>query len=207
MTAEIPRYYDDLDLSLSQARLVMETGAASRHSAAHCPVVATLDTQGRPTQRVMILRAVDWQARSLRFHTDIRSTKVGEVAVSAVASVLFYEPDSKLQLRLQGRASIETDTALADAAWSESTEFARRCYLAEAAPGAVSDVPLSGLPAAMEGVKPTIKDIAPARPNFAVMLFEFDSIEWLYLANAGHRRARWHWDGTRKSWHGKWLVP
>ena len=204
---DLPAFYNSLDGSLEEACALITKGASDRRSAAHTSVVANIDLDGNPQQRVMILRHFEPETRLLRFHTDSRSTKVGQLDATQTVSLLFYDPDAKVQLRLQGRASIEYDTARADTAWNESTEFARRCYLAEAAPGAVSEVPLSGLPAAMEGVKPTIEDIAPARPNFAVMLVEFDSVEWLYLANAGHRRAKWCWDGARKSWHGEWLVP
>lgn len=204
---DLPAFYNSLDGSLEEAFALVTKGASDRRSAAHTPVVANIDLDGNPQQRVMILRHFEPETRRLRFHTDSRSTKVGQLDATQAVSLLFYHPDAKVQLRLQGRASIEYDTARADAAWNESTEFARRCYLAVAAPGAVSHVPLSGLPAAMEGVKPSSDDVAPARPNFAVMLVEFDSVEWLYLANAGHRRARWRWDGTRKSWHGEWLVP
>ena len=40
--------------------------------------------------------------------------------------------------------------------------------------------------------------------NFAVLLFRFSSIEFLYLKSSGHRRAIHSWDGELKS---TWLVP
>ena len=40
-----------------------------------------------------------------------------------------------------------------------------------------------------------------------VLLVEIETIEWLYLANAGHRRARWQWDALQNSWAGSWLIP
>jgi hypothetical protein len=198
------QFYNDLDGSLDAARRLIVTGASDRKSAAHAPVVATINAQGLPAQRVMILRYVDWTARTLRFHTDARATKVNE-AHNAPISVLFYDPDAKIQLRLSGHSRIERKGALVDAAWDQATLFARRCYLTESAPGQVSDVPTSGLPAAMEGQQPTADDIIPARSNFALLLMEFDSIEWLYLANQGHRRARWRW--REDEWQGCWLIP
>jgi pyridoxamine 5'-phosphate oxidase len=197
----LPAFYDDLDLSLAEVQRMIEQGAADRRSAAHSPVVATLDENGAPSQRVMILREIDWTARKLRFHTDARTDKV---PARSEASVLFYDPGHKAQIRLGGLAVIKTAGNAVDEAWASSTPFARRCYMATAAPGNRTDIPTSGLPASIEGRQPEEAQLAPARANFALLLFEVQSIEWLYLANAGHRRARWKF---QDSWQGSWLIP
>ena len=205
--SDIPPFYDNLELSLAEARKLLADGAANRKSNAHHPVVATLGPDDLPRQRVMILRALDWEARLLRFHTDYRSTKVDELAKNDAASALIYDPASKIQLRLSGKARIEQDGSLPDAAWEQATLFARRCYLAEQAPGMPTDQPMSGLPEWVEGRQPTEDEVIDARANFAILLFEFDDVEWLYLANQGHRRARWRWDSATGIWDGSWLVP
>jgi pyridoxamine 5'-phosphate oxidase len=204
MLENAPPFYDELSLSLSEARSIIESGAQDRRKPAHTPSVATIDPAGRPSQRVMILRAVDWERRTLRFHTDSRSPKIAE-ADGAPISVLVYDADAKVQLRLSGAGHILLDDPATDAAWAESTLFARRCYLATDTPGAISANPVSGLPAWVEGRQPLDKEIAPARKNFALLLVEFAEIEWLYLANSGHRRARWTWDSV--GWSGSWLIP
>jgi hypothetical protein len=200
-------FYDDLDLSLAEAERLIAEGVCNRNSPAHSPVVATIDPDGRPTQRVMILRQVDWQARLLRFHTDIRAKKAGELAANSDTSILFYNPDAKIQLRLQGAARTEVDSEIAERAWASSTNFARRCYLAESAPGGETEAPTSGLPKMIEGRQPTDVELVPGRSNFAVLLFTFEQIEWLYLVNSGHRRARWRWNSITCGWEGRWLVP
>lgn len=200
-------FYNDLSASLSEARSLLASGAGSRRSAAHSPVVATLAADGSPTQRVMILRALDWEGRCLRFHTDPRSNKAGQLADNAAASVLVYDPEPKIQLRLSGSAQLLSEGVEVDRAWNESTLFARRCYLAEKAPGSIVDHPVSGLPSWVEGRSPSDAEVSPARANFAILKFRFNSIEWLYLANAGHRRARWQWDSVAGDWIGDWLVP
>jgi hypothetical protein len=202
-----PDFYDDLEKSFFEARALTERGASQRKSPAHTPVVATLDAKGRPTQRIMILREADWIEYRLRFHTDSRSAKIGELDQCRDASVLFYDPDAKIQLRLSGTADVEVDTELADHGWSRSTLFARRCYLAESAPGEISSVPSSGLPPMFEGIQPSEAQVADGRGNFAILLFRFDQIEWLYLANSGHRRARWSRDPQSGLWTGNWLIP
>ena len=55
--------------------------------------------------------------------------------------------------------------------------------------------------------KPDEAQLADYRQNFSTMLVEIQSVEWLYLANPGHRRARWQWQYAQKSWQGNWLVP
>ncbi|MFM2409986.1 MAG: hypothetical protein RL481_814 [Pseudomonadota bacterium] len=199
-------FYNDLALSLTEARSLIEAGSSDRRRPAHTPVVATVDNEGVPSQRVMILRHVDWSSRTLRFHTDSRATKTGE-ADDAPLSVLFYDPDAKVQIRLSGNGRIERNSALANAAWDNSTLFARRCYMAEIAPGTPDNEPVSGLPTWIEGQQPTTEQIEPARANFALLVFQFDRLEWLYLANSGHRRARWRWDESGQISQGSWLVP
>lgn len=186
---------------------MLASGASNRRSAAHCPVVATIASDGSPTQRVMILRAVDWEGRRLRFHTDPRSNKAEQLAAHSAASVLVYDPEPKIQLRLSGSAQLLSDGIEVDQAWDESTLFARRCYLAEKAPGSIVDHPVSGLPSWVEGRSPSEAEVSPARANFSILLFHFNRIEWLYLANAGHRRAQWQWDSVAGDWSGDWLVP
>jgi pyridoxamine 5'-phosphate oxidase len=204
---ENPPFYDDLNLSLAETFRLLKTGAANRRSPSHTAVVATIDGDGTPSQRVMIVRQVDVQGRTVRFHTDSRSTKVALLKSVNSASVLVYDPDAKIQLRLSGKAWIETGSADVDAAWEASTLFARRCYMAEAGPGDLWLHPTSGLPGWIEGKQPDDNQIAPARPNFALLMFEFDRLEWLYLANQGHRRALWHWDDAHEKWQGNWLIP
>ncbi len=203
-------FYNDLELSLQKVADLWAEGAANRRSPLHTPVVASLDFRDGqiwPSQRVMVLRLVDWDKRQLRFHTDKRSPKCDELQRNAAVSVLGYHPDEKVQMRLSGLASILADGPEADAAWAESTEFAKRCYLAELAPGQPSNVPTSGLPADVEGRKPTEKEVTPARTNFAVVLIAFDTIDWLYLANSGHRRAKFSFDAGTDTWAHQWCAP
>lgn len=202
-----PDFYNDLDLSFNKAWDLIEPGASKRSSPAHTPVVATIGDAGEPQLRVMVLRAADRMARRLRFHTDIRSTKIDDVKTRGSASVLMYDPELKLQLRLSGCISVETDGDDVDDAWQTSTTFARRCYLAENAPGSQSIEATSGLPIWIEGKQPVEEQLGDARANFALLWFEVRSLEYLYLANVGHRRARWVWDDAAANWSGRWLVP
>jgi pyridoxine/pyridoxamine 5'-phosphate oxidase len=202
-----PAYYDDLALSFYEAWGLIATGVSNRNSPAHMPVVGTIDALGVPQMRIMILRDISQAGRSLRFHTDSRSIKAEQLRKNPATSVLFYDPSAKVQIRMSGKTHFMTTGDIADAAWSTSTPFARRCYMAEAAPGTPVAEASSGLPEWIEGKQPEEDQLADYRGNFAALLVEIDTIEWLYLANAGHRRARWQWNEAQNAWAGSWLIP
>ncbi|MCX7267429.1 MAG: pyridoxamine 5'-phosphate oxidase family protein [Sphingomonadales bacterium] len=202
-----PAYYDDLGLSFEEAWNLVEAGSTDRHGPAHTPTVGTVDETGAPQLRIMILRDASRDTRTLRFHTDLRSIKAAQVRNNGATSVLFYDMSAKLQIRMSGQTQLLPIGDVADAAWSNSTPFARRCYMAEAAPGLPIAGPSSGLPEWIQGKKPDEAQLADYRQNFSTMLVEIQSVEWLYLANPGHRRARWQWQDAQKSWQGTWLVP
>lgn len=195
---------DDAVAIAAEAWALLVRGAGDRRSPLHTPVIASIDAAGLPSARVMVLRRADAAAATLRFHTDARSPKVAELDGRPV-SVLAYHPGQAVQLRLAGTARVLTDDPMTDAAWAASTEFARRCYLAGAAPGTVVAGPTSGLPAAVEGRRPEPAELLPARPNFAVVLVTVAAIDWLHLAQTGHRRARLVRAGD--GWSGDWLIP
>lgn len=181
----------------------LEEAGRSRHTPMHSPVVGTSDCD----MRVMVLREYDAKLRRLRFHTDSRSPKCAQMGEGARVGVLFYDPEAKIQIRARGHGRIERDGPVADAAWEASTTFARRCYLAQSAPGEASDEGTSGLPQWAEGIQPSEEQVAPARANFAVLLVELERLDWLYLANSGHRRAVFTAGEGGSKWNGQWIVP
>ena len=180
-------------------------GRADRRSPFHTPIVATVDASGNPHQRVMVLRETNRADRRLRFHTDVRSAKVEQIGDGASVSVIAYDATAKIQIRFTGSAHIEKDGEAANMAWANSALTSKRCYLAEPAPGTPVKQPSSGLTDAQENALPAVEDLEAARPAFSVLFVSITSIEWLYLAARGHRRARFDWDGTE--WVGTWLVP
>jgi pyridoxine/pyridoxamine 5'-phosphate oxidase len=202
-----PAYYDDLDLSFEEAWGLVEAGVSNRHCPAHMPAVSTVDESGAPHLRIMVLREASRGTRTLRFHTDARSMKLEQIRSNAATSVLIYDPAAKVQIRLSGQSSLNVEGDVTDTAWASSTPFARRCYMAEAAPGTPIAKPSSGLPEWIQGKQPEEAQLLDYRSNFAALFVEISSIEWLYLANAGHRRARWQFNAAQDSWSGSWLIP
>lgn len=200
--APLPDWYDDLSGSLNAAWGALTCGALDRRSAFHYPVIGSVGLDGQPRQRVMILRAVDPETRGLRFHTDIRSEKAREIAAEPRVSVLAYDPVSKVQLRLNGLARLHHADAIAAAAWQGSQRMSRACYGTMPGPGSVID----------QGNSFSLPDVADealleaGHANFAAMLIGVESLEWLYLAFEGHRRAQFEWDANGKV-AARWLTP
>ena len=194
---------DTLPDILAHAWSLLVRGGADRKSPVHTPVVCSVDAEGLPQARVMVLRKANPADGTLRFHTDARSPKVAQLDGRAVA-VLAYHAAEQVQLRISGTARIGRSVAEVDQIWDQSTLFARRCYLAEQAPGTPLPGPASGLPAWIEGQQPTAEQIGPARANFAVLWVGVTAIDWLHLANSGHRRAVFRADD---GWAGAWVAP
>jgi pyridoxamine 5'-phosphate oxidase len=194
-----------LDVVLADIWMRLVRGGSDRRSAFHTPIVASIDADGTPQQRVMVLRKCDDAAATMRFHTDLRSTKVAEIGEGARISVLGYDPAAKIQIRASGMAIVSSTGDVADAAWIASSPSSRRCYLTRYAPGSVAEKPISGLPASVENRVPERSETEAGRANFAVLTAKLDRLEWLYLAHDGHVRARFARE--ENAWKGQWLIP
>ncbi len=196
---------NDLNVVLEDIWQRLVRGKAERHSPFHTPIVASVDANNAPHQRVMVLRKVDRGAAFLRFHTDVRAGKTAQLAANNSVNVIGYDAGAKVQIRVSGLASLATSGEAADAAWVASAPSSRRCYLAEQAPSTVSEVATSGLPPAFEARVPTPAETEAGRHNFSVLTVNIHRLEWLHLASDGHRRAVFEQVGG--AWKGQWLVP
>lgn len=196
-------FYDDLAAALAEAWAQLRRGAADRRAAFHTPCLATVRADGTPSARTVVLRAVEQETATLRFHTDRRSAKVEEIAGRPEVALHFYDPGRKIQLRVEGLARLHRDDPVAAAAWQATRPFSRACYRVPATPGEEIAAPLPA-------------DLGPAQlghaeqgeagaEHFAAVVVTLRSIEWLYLAARGHRRARFLRAG--EIWEKTWLVP
>lgn len=194
--------FETLEDVLTDCRNRLIRAPRDRRSPLHTPVVVSGDID----PRVMVLRAFESDAWRLRLHTDLRAPKARVFANDQRAGVLFYDKAAKVQIRARGVAEIVSHGTEVDAAWSASTNFARRCYLGDA-PGTVSDRPTSGLPPEFEGSEPDDEQIVPARENFALLRITLMAFDWLYLAHTGHIRAQFARNSEIGVWDGRWVSP
>lgn len=194
--APSPAYVDDLSATHEEAWRLLAQGAADRRSAFHTPVIATLGPDGRARLRTVVLRAVDRATGTLRFHTDRRSEKVAEIDRDNRIALHGYDPGSKIQIRIDGRAAVHMDDDIAKAAWTSSQRMSRVCYGTAPAPG-------TSIASGGDFTLPqNDAEIAAGEDHFAVVVLTLSSLEWLFLDHAGHRRARFMADGS-----GQWLSP
>ncbi|TXN26000.1 pyridoxamine 5'-phosphate oxidase family protein [Methylobacterium sp. WL19] len=198
-TIPLPDFFDDLDASLAHLWRLLEDGPRLRRNAFHMPALATVDADGCPQVRTIVLREAERRTGILRFHCDRRSRKADEIAASGRAALHGYDSASKVQIRVSGPATLHTNDALADAAWDGSMTMSRVCY--GVAPGPGTEL-TSG-----EGysLPETDAAIAAGRPNFCAVQVSATRLEFLFLDRRGHRRAAWKRDGD--GWAGTWLAP
>jgi hypothetical protein len=195
----------ELDEVLDGLWRALDRGATDAHASFHHPALATSSLDGGCSLRTVILRRVLAGERRLLCHTDRRSGKFAELQTNAHAAWLFYDPESKIQVRASGPCELHTDDALAEHQWQGARPMSRRCYCALHAPGTPAPHPVNGLPDALSERSPSEAEARVGRANFAVIACHIDLIDWLYLRAGGHRRARFDWRSG--SLAATWLTP
>jgi pyridoxine/pyridoxamine 5'-phosphate oxidase len=86
-------------------------GASQAHAEANAMVLSTVDADGQPSGRYVLLKAVD--ERGFVFYTNLGSRKARALAANALAALTFYWPPDQ-QVRVEGRVERVAD-AEADA--------------------------------------------------------------------------------------------
>ena len=198
----------NLESLLEDVRATLVRAVADAKHEWHLPVVSTVDLQGRPAARTVVLRSVEWDCPappSLSFHTDSRSRKPIELLSCADVAWLFYDRRRKVQLRVGGVAKVHHRDDVADAGWARTSLSSRRCYLAPHAPSSELDSWDPNLPPDLLKAVPAEAQSEAGRNAFAVVRTEVRELERLELHHDGHVRTRWTWSGGDA--HGAWLAP
>ena len=121
-------------------------------------------------------------------------------------SLLFYDHQKKIQLRVEGTAKIEKSNKIS---WEKLSNWSRRCYLSIEKPGTISESPSSGFPSKFSDEAPSDKESEEGIKNFSVIKIFIFKIEWLYLASQAHRRALFEVNRSLSKIQVKsrWLIP
>lgn len=189
----------------SQAWTLLADGSRNPKDAFYTGTLGTLAHPG-PNLRTVVLRGADPQQRITVCYSDVRAGKVAELLENPAVSWLFWDDGRKVQLRLNGQATVHTGDALADGHWQGTSPSNRRSYLAGPAPGTAQPFPTSGLPEGLDAREPSEEESAAGRPHFAVIVTQVERLEWLWLARGGHRRAAFRYAGTERV-EAAWIVP
>ncbi|MEN9893511.1 MAG: hypothetical protein RLY78_3806 [Pseudomonadota bacterium] len=164
--------------------------AQDRSHAWRTPVLATADADGLPDARTLVLREVQPAARQLTLYTDARSAKVLQLQARPQGRLVCWSPALGWQLRIRLAMQVQDDGLAVTSRWVRlRASPAARDYLSPLPPGA----PVGGAPPSPAGAQ---------RHHFAVLQGLVQSIDWLELHAAGHRRACFDAAGD-----GVWLTP
>ena len=197
-----PAYYENLEEIQNKYWLMLNDAVANRSSPFRIPVFMS-GHQDEIDGRIVVLRKSDRANNLLQFHTDFRSPKVGILKKNNKALLLFYDKKEKIQLRVKVDCEINNQNPTTEESWKKTQHISRRCYLTDSPPGTNSDNPTSGMISKLEDFDYTMEQSEDGFKNFTVIKCNIKSIEWLYLAAKGHRRAKF----DLKNNENVWLVP
>ena len=197
-----PAYYENLEEIQNKYWSMLEDAVSNRVSSFRIPVFIC-SYQDEVDGRIVVLRKSDRENNLLQFHTDFRSPKVEILKNNNKASLLFYDKEEKIQLRVKVNCEINNQNSITEESWKKTQHISRRCYLTDSPPGTSSENPTSGMISKLEDFDYTMDQSEEGFKNFTVIKCNIRSIEWLYLAAKGHRRAMFDIENKKESW----LVP
>ncbi len=196
----------DLEEFYAHAWLQLVRGVPDTRHGFHWPVLATVDGEGAPSARVVVLRAAEPDAGELVFHTDRRAPKVEQVRRRASVALTFHDGRRKLQVRVRAAAAVHVEGPAYEAGWQRIGSGSRRCYLAPRPPSTPAAACSANLPPHLVGKVPTAEEAEAGRARFAVVVCAVTSLDVLELGRLGHRRARFDL-ATGRVVAATWLEP
>ena len=197
-----PAYYENLEEIQNKYWSMLDEAVTNRASPFRIPVFVC-GHQNEIDGRIIVLRKSDRKNSLLQFHTDFRSPKVDILKKNNKASLLFYDKEEKIQLRVKVECEVNNQNSTTEESWKKTQHISRRCYLTDSPPGTLSDNPTSGMISELEDFDYTMEQSEEGFKNFTVIKCNIQSIEWLYLAAKGHRRAKFDLKANKNAW----LVP
>ena len=204
MQTKKPDFYNNLDKTYEKIWDLLNKGLADRNNPFHIPVFicgSKMNIGGR----IVVLRGFDKRNKNLFFHSDIRSNKINLLKSQPQGTFLFYDKIEKIQLRISCKMNIHYQNDKAKESWINTAHMSRQCYLGNIAPGSDCLEPTSGLSEDIDNSKYTLEESEVGFKNFCVLEGIITSIEWLYLASKGHRRAKFSFKDNHVD--KKWLIP
>ena len=199
-------FYNDLSGVLERSWLLLEQSIEDPTSPVRTPVLISVSADGLAQGRTVVLRGINRQQRQLQIYTDVRSAKVAQLRAQSTCSLVAYQPNPMMQLRLGADATVNYNNAITYEAWAVMPGPNRCNYLTDPDPGSISVQATDERPVINAESMPTHAENEIAYSHFAVIVFTINQLEWLYLPRRGHRRARFIWDGPDLV-QSDWLIP
>jgi pyridoxamine 5'-phosphate oxidase len=197
-----PAYYENFSEIKNKIWLMLDDAIINRSSPFRIPVFICGD-QNDFDGRIVVLRKSDKLNNVVQYHSDIRSDKINKLKKNKNAAMLFYDKEEKIQIRLKVECIINHNNEITKASWLKTGHMSRKCYLVDNGPGTESPIPTSGLKPELDNFEFTMEQSEVGYKNFTVIQCKIKSMEWLYLAAKGHRRAKFDLENNKEYW----LVP
>ena len=197
-----PSFYEDFSGIKTKIWSMLDNAIKDRSSQFRIPVFVC-GSQDDFDGRIVVLRKSDQSNNLIQYHSDIRSNKIAKLRNNKNASMLFYDKDEKIQVRLKVECTVNHDNEITKESWLKTGHMSRKCYLVDNGPGTESPSPTSGLKPELDNFEFTMEQSEAGYKNFTVIQCKIKSMEWLYLAAKGHRRAKFDLDKNKEHW----LVP
>ncbi len=199
-------FYDDLAGALERSWRLLEEAIGDPTSPVRTPVLISISTGGLAQGRTVVLRGFNRQQRQLTIYTDARSAKVTQLRAQPACTLVAYQPNPMMQLRLSTNAMVNHNNKCTHEAWAVMPGPNRCNYLTDPYPGSISGQATDGRPVINAESVPTNNENKIAYSHFSVIVFTINELEWLYLPRRGHRRAQFIWDEAN-SLQSDWLIP
>jgi len=173
--------------------------SAQTGSDLHYPVLSTI-SEGKARLRKVVLRDFDAATAELFIHTDLRSHKIKNIKKEPHVSLLFWDPDKRVQLQVFGKAIINHLDVTAKKHWDYLPDIAKRTYGGPFNPGSIISEYMVN-----EAINVDSETInKEAFHHFVVLRIEIEEIEYLKLRKEGHVRARLN--AHNGAWKAIWLA-
>ena len=195
-------YYEDFAEIKKKIWSMLDNAVKDRSSPFRIPVFIC-GNQNDLDGRIVVLRKSDPSNNIVQYHSDIRSNKIEKLKTNKNAAMLFYDKEEKIQVRLKVECIVNHNNEVTEESWSKRQHISRKCYLVDNGPGTESPTPTSGLKLKLNNFKFTMEESEVGYKNFTVIQCKVKSIEWLYLAAKGHRRAKFDLENNKEHW----LIP
>ena len=197
-----PAYYEDFTEIKNKIWSMLDNAIKDRGSPFRIPVFIC-GSQDDFDGRIVVLRKSDQEKNIIQYHSDIRSNKIAKLKSNKNAAMLFYDKEEKIQVRLKVECVVNHENDITKQSWLKTGHMSRKCYLVDNGPGTESPSPTSGLKPELDNFEFTMEQSEVGYKNFTVIQCTIKSMEWLYLAAKGHRRAKFDLENDNENW----LVP
>lgn len=146
-----------------------------------------------PEVRTVVIRSVS-QELDFVVYTDSRSEKVAELTANPTATLHFYHPGKRVQVRIKAKTELHTQDKMTKAFWLNVQGDAQKAYTSTLAPSSPITTPEEGFdwPEMMDDRFFTVLKLIP------------ESIEALQLNALQHFRIQFI---KKENWKGQWIVP